>query len=236
MENKRIRKFNEISWVLGLILLTLGVCIMSKAGFGVSMIVSPAYVLHLALVKHLPWFTFGTSEYIFQGVLLLIMCLVIRRFRWQYLLSFVCAFIYGLLLDGWIWIFRGIEFNLMYERILAFIVGELLSGLSIALFFRTYMPLEVYDSFVTEICSVYKLNQGKIKWIYDFSMLLLAVILTLCINGNLTGIGVGTFVCAVVNAPLITVFGKLLDKFISFDVMFPSLERVIGCADKESEA
>ena len=98
------------------------------------------------------------------------------------------------------------------------------------------MPLEVYDSFVTEICSVYKLNQGKIKWIYDFSMLLLAVILTLCINGNLTGIGVGTFVCAVVNAPLITVFGKLLDKFISFDVMFPSFERVIGCADKESEA
>ena len=45
MENKKGR-FAEIAYVLGIILCPLGVCLSAKSGFGVSMVVAPAYVLY----------------------------------------------------------------------------------------------------------------------------------------------------------------------------------------------
>ena len=86
---------SEIAWVFGVLLISVGVFLVTKAGFGVSMVVAPAYIIHLAVEHFLPWYTFGKSEYILQGVLLAAMCLIIRKFNWRYLLSFLTAVIYG---------------------------------------------------------------------------------------------------------------------------------------------
>ena len=48
METKKGR-FAEIAYVLGMILCPLGVCLSAKSGFGVSMVVAPAYVLYLRI-------------------------------------------------------------------------------------------------------------------------------------------------------------------------------------------
>ena len=93
--------FAEIAYVLGLILCPLGVCLSAKSGFGVSMVVAPAYVLYMRISEMFSWFTFGKSEYIFQGLLLVVLAFTVRRFKWKYLLSFVTAFIYGNILDLW---------------------------------------------------------------------------------------------------------------------------------------
>ena len=79
MENKKGR-FAEIAYVLGIILCPLGVCLSAKSGFGVSMVVAPAYVLYLRISETIPWFTFGKSEYIFQGLLLIVLAFAGRRF------------------------------------------------------------------------------------------------------------------------------------------------------------
>lgn len=228
MNGRKIGKFSEAAWVLGMALLTLAVCLMTRASFGVSMVVSPAYVLHLALVERLPWFTFGTAEYLLQGVLLIVMCVAVRRFRWQYLLSFACAVLYGLMLDGWLAIFAPLKFDVIYWRIAAFAAGLVLTGISVAFFFRTYMPVEVYDLFITELCARYNFKSVAVKWIYDLSMLAVAVILALAFFGDLTGLGIGTLVCTVVNSPLIALFGKIEDRLFSFEPLLPSLARVIG--------
>ena len=227
MEKRKLKVSSELSWAIGWLTITLAICLISKTGFGVSMVVSPAYVVHLALVDTLPWFTFGTAEYMLQGVLLLVLCLIVRRFKWQYLLSFLCAIIHGLLLDGWLFVFSGVQFNGLAIRIVMLIVGLILTGFAVSLFFRTYMPLEVYDLFVTEICAVYTFKQSIVKWVYDFSMLTLAVVLALSFFGNFTGLGVGTLLSAVVNSPIITSFGKIWDKGFVFTPTLPKLERII---------
>ena len=233
---KKIPKFNEAGWLLATLLLSLGVCFMTKAGFGVSMIVSPAYVIHIAVSKVLPWYTFGMSEYVFQGVMLLIMCLIIRRFRWQYLLSFADAVFYGMILDFWLFIFGSGQYGEMHVRIIMFIVGEILSAISVALFFRTYMPIEVYDLLVPEVAGRYGFKTGTVKWIYDFSMLALAVALTLGFNGGLVGIGWGTIACTVVNAPLIMLFGKMEDGLFTFEPLLPKLYNFIAGKSYGEEA
>ena len=72
MNNKK-GNFAELAYVMGMILCPLGVCLSAKSGFGVSMVVAPAYVLYLRISETLPWFTFGKSEYIFQGLLLIVL-------------------------------------------------------------------------------------------------------------------------------------------------------------------
>ena len=95
--NSKKGNFAELAYVMGMILCPLGVCLSAKSGFGVSMVVAPAYVLYLRISETLPWFTFGKSEYIFQGLLLILLGIAVRRFKWKYLLSFVTAFLYGMM-------------------------------------------------------------------------------------------------------------------------------------------
>ena len=57
---------------------------------------------------------------------------------------------------------------------------------------------------------------------------LLSVVLALVLHGDLTGIGIGTIIITAVNAALIGLFGKLLDKYFTFEPRFPRLVRLLG--------
>ena len=83
----------ELAYVLGLMFVAIGVVLMEKADFGVSMVVAPAYLLYRALSPTWSFVTFGMAEYCLQAVLLLVMILILRRFRLSYLFSFITAVI-----------------------------------------------------------------------------------------------------------------------------------------------
>lgn len=92
--------YSEAAYAAGMVLLAIGTALMERADFGMSMVVAPAYLLHLKLSQVLPWFSFGVAEYSLQAVLILLLCGVLRQFRLRYLLSFGTAVLYGVLLDG----------------------------------------------------------------------------------------------------------------------------------------
>ena len=85
----------ELAYVFGIVFVALGVVLMEKADFGVSMVVAPAYLLYRWLSPVWSFVAFGMAEYCLQAVLLLAMCLLLR-FRVSYLFSFVTAVVYGL--------------------------------------------------------------------------------------------------------------------------------------------
>ena len=92
--------YTEAAYALGIVILALGTALMEKANFGMSMVVAPAYLLHLKLVSSLPFFSFGMAEYMLQGVILVLLAIVMKRFRRAYLFSFATAVIYGFTLDA----------------------------------------------------------------------------------------------------------------------------------------
>ena len=63
-------------------------CSAHSASFGLSMLSAPAYILHMKLHDIFSWYSHGTSEYIWQGMLLIIMCIIIRKFKMRYIFSF----------------------------------------------------------------------------------------------------------------------------------------------------
>ena len=203
-----------INWLLGMILCPLGVAFAAKSGFGVSMIEAPVYVLHLKLAEALPWFTFGTSEYFVQGVLLIALWIAVRQFRPRYLLSFVTVFLYGLVLDRWNEVLSYTP-TAMPLRLVYAALGILITALAVAFFFRTRMPQEVWELFVKELSDEYRFDTTKTKWIYDISSLCAGILLMLLFFRAVRwdAIGAGTIVTTLINAPIIGLFGKLIDRF-----------------------
>ena len=214
---------SELAYVFALPLLALGVALMTKADFGVSMVVAPAYVLHLKLVTLHPFFTFGALEYMVQGTLLIVLCLILRSFRPAYLLSFVTAVLYGFTLDGFIFLCRPIPADSFVLRIVWFVLGMVLCAIGVSLMFHTYLAPEVYELFVKEFSAKFHFRISRVKTVYDISSTLIAVILSFVFFGlwRFEGVKAGTIVCAFVNGFLIGLCSKFLDRHFTFYDRFP---------------
>ena len=63
--------------------------------------------------------------------------------------------------------------------------------------------------------------------IFDYGMLAMSIILTLCFFGKFVGVGIGTIVLTLVNSHLIRLWGKFLDKFTESEPMFPKLVNML---------
>lgn len=226
---RKITHMNEAAWLLGIALCALGVALCTKAGFGLSMIAAPAYIFHRALIGVSAFFTQGTCEYLWQALLLLLMCLALRRFRWRYLLCFGTAFLFGMSVDLWLWLFGGgAVCSSMAIRVLLFIVGEISISFAIAFFFRTKLPLEVYELIVTEFADRFSFSTSRVKLINDITMLFLSTLLALLLHRSFVGIGIGTVVITLINAPMIALCGRLLDRIFDFSPRFPRFVRLFG--------
>ncbi len=220
---KKLTIHSETVYVLSIIILAFSVAMVASADFGLSMIVAPAYILS----QKLGFITFGQAEYLIQGVLFISFLIAVRKFKPTYLFAFLTCVIYGLCLD----LFRLIPiFNPnvvapgsmdLWLRIVFFIVGELLTAFSIALCFRTYLYPQVVDFFVVGITAHFKLNRGKFKIIVDVTFLVVSVVLSLCFFGKFVGIYYGTIVLTLINGPLISLFGNLIDRCFFIKPFFP---------------
>ena len=67
----------EAAYVTGIALLAFGTALMTVANLGLSMVVAPAYLLHLKLSEIWPAITFGRAEYIVQVLLLVGLCVAL---------------------------------------------------------------------------------------------------------------------------------------------------------------
>lgn len=211
--------YSELAYIVGLVSLALSAAFMERADFGVSMVVAPAYLLHLKVSQYLPFFSFGMAEYTLQAVLLIVMVIVIRKFRLSYLFSFVTAVVYGFVLDLSMMCVAFIPSELLVTRIILYIIGLLGCAIGVSLLFHTYISPEVYELFVKEVSGIMKIDINKFKTIYDLSSCVLAIIMSFMFFGlwHFEGVKIGTVVCALLNGATIGMFSKLFDKFFVFE-------------------
>lgn len=203
-------------WIAGIIFTSLGIAFSTKSNFGVSTLSSTPYIIHVWLRDKYPIFTQGTMEYIWQGIVLILTCIACRKFRLKYLLSFMTAFISGVVLDGWYLLLGGnIHYENIVTRIVAFALGLIFIALSVACFFRTTLPLKVFEMTIVEVSSTFGFDRIVYKRCFDAAMFVLSLTLAHFLNHSFDGIGIGTLLVTIFNGPLIGFFGKYLDKIFS---------------------
>ena len=93
------------------------------------------------------------------------------------------------------------------------------------------MPVQVFELFVAEVADRYRFSVNRVKWVFDLSLLALSFLLAV-ITGCYQGIGLGTLVTTVINAPIILFWGKLLDYFTVPTPLVPGLERILTTKGK----
>ena len=214
---KKIRVSNELIYVLAVIVLSFATAMLAAADLGMSMVVAPAYIVSLK-VKAL---TFGQAEYIVQGMLFILFCVLMKKVRRLYFFSFVSGLIYGAVLDFWRMVIPRFDPERFAPgslplsiRIVYFIVGFLLNSLGVALYFKTYFYPQVYEFFVKGISRQFKIALPEFKIRFDMSCLVIAIVLSFSLFYGLVGIGVGTVVLALGNGALIGFYGRWMDRHL----------------------
>ena len=216
----------EIAYAMGIIVLALGTAFMERADFGMSMVVAPAYLIHRKVSQFIPFFSFGMSEYAFQAVLLVILSFVMRKVKKSYLLSFVTAVIYGIVLDLVMSAVAWIPFEGIVWRVVFYVIGMITCSIGVSLFFFTYFPPEAYELFVKELSQRFHLSIAKTKTIYDCCSCVLGVVLSLCFFGSLVGVRWGTVLCSIINGWLIGRISKFLENQFTFKDLIPLRDRL----------
>jgi len=210
--------YTEMAYVLGIVILALGTALMEKANYGMSMVVAPAYLLHVKISQTLPFFSFGMAEYTLQAVIIVLLALVMRRFKLSYLFSFCTAVIYGLTLDSVMMMTGGLPAASMVLRIVYYFLGMLLCSIGVSLLFHTYIAPEAYELFVKEVSAKIGIDIHCFKTAYDCVSCAIGVILSFAFFGlwRFEGVKWGTVVCALINGKLIGLFSHAMEKHFTF--------------------
>lgn len=85
----------EITLLVVVLSNSFGVVLMMYSGAGISAISSVPY----AFKKVIPVVSLGTWTYVFQGVLIMILFFMRKKFVFPYLFSFVVGVVFGLCID-----------------------------------------------------------------------------------------------------------------------------------------
>ena len=210
--------YAEAAYFAGLLALAFGTALMERADFGMSMVVAPAYLLHLKISQTVPAYSFGMSEYVFQAALLVVISIVMKGFKKGYLFSFVTAVLYGSALDNCMSLVSRMAAEGLLWRWALYVSGMLICALGIAFLFRTYIAPEAYELFVKELAARYGWPISRVKTVYDCCSCLAGVALSFAFFGfgRFEGVKWGTILCALVNGWLIGRMSAGLDAAFVF--------------------
>lgn len=210
MEEKKLFR-GEAALGAAVVINSLGVVLMLYSGAGISAISSVPY----AFSEVLPALTLGTWTYIFQGLLVLTLMIMRKKFVPSYLFSFVVGFIFGKLLDlHEMWI-NTLSDNIIM-RIIYFIISYVLICIGIALSNRCGLPIVPTDLFPRELSDITGVKYSKIKIGFDITCLAVTAGLTFFFLGSIMGLGIGTVLAAFTMGKGIGFAGELIDRKFVF--------------------
>lgn len=223
---KRIKICSEAVYIIAMLCISFSVAMVSAADFGVSMIVASAYIIS----EKVSFLTFGQAEYIVQGLLFVVFCILMKKVRLTYFCAFLTSVLYGALLDMWRAVIPHFNPSVcapgsmhMALRITYLAVGMVMTAFAVALFFKTYICPQVYDYFVKAVSEKYGIDRTKFKACFDAGCLVTACALSFIFFRRFVGIGIGTVIMTLLNGIIIGGFGKLLDKTVEVKPLFPKL-------------
>ena len=202
----------EVALIIIILINSLGVVLMLYSGSGISAISSVPY----AFSEVFPHVTLGTWTYIFQGLLIVSLMIMRKKFVVPYLFSFLVGFAFSEMLD-----FYKAEINILPTalgyRIIYFAVSYLLICFGIALSNRCGLPIIPTDLFPRELADITKIKYSKIKIGFDVTCLAITGLMTCIILGHLDGLGIGTILAAFTMGKVIGMIGDKMDQHVRFE-------------------
>lgn len=205
----------ETALLIAILINSFGVVLMIYSGSGISAISSVPF----AFSEILPQLSLGTWTYIFQGILIISLMILRKKFVPQYLFSFAVGFVFGELLDiHELWI-HVLPYTI-WLRIVYFCIGYLLISIGIALSNRCCLPIIPTDLFPRELAQITGIKYSRIKISFDIICLTITAGMTWLFLGHIEGLGIGTVLAAFTMGKAIGIIGNWMDRQFRFSLLF----------------
>ncbi len=205
--SKNIKR--AIQALCGLICVAFGVAISAKAGLGTTPISSLPYTLSCISPLSL-----GTYTFIANMTFLLIQVLILKReYKVSQLIQVPALFVFSVLIDLWMKLFGGIGTSNY-----GFMLGLCLGGCFFVAF-GVYLQVKANavmlpgDGLAKVIASKTKKEFGKIKIIFDSSLVGISIIISLIVKHKLLGVREGTIIAAFLVGTIIRFLTKRVHIF-----------------------
>lgn len=208
----KLRPFpGEAALGLALVCNSLAITLFIRSGFGLSVLSGVPYVLSLSF----PRLSLGTWNALTQLSWLLVLSLALGRLKWGYLMSFVLAAVFGVMLDGWAALLANVP-QTMAARLIFFALGYGLMSTGIAFFMACGLPVLPFDTVPRELVAVKGWSVRKARTAFDVVNLVLMLGLGFVFLGYPAGIGWGS----VFNALLMGTGASFVSSLLSrhFDI------------------
>lgn len=182
---------------LGMIAITLGIGIITKASLGTSPITSIPYSLSMVLPLSLGEFTIIYSFLLvtLQGVML--WKGMGRTEKINLLLEYVVSVCFGYLVDFSMWLFADLNPGEYWLQIVCVLIGILVLAMGVYLQVVANVVMVPGDGFTYALTVRTRMSYGKVRVMSDSTMVVIAAVIGLVCLGNLGGVREGTVLCCV---------------------------------------
>ena len=193
--------------VVGLYLMTFGVTLSIKVGWGTT----PLSTLPLVVSYRLPRVSFGMITFWWNMLLITGQIVLLRRrFQKIQLLQIPLSFLFGAMLNINQALLGGVAPEGMGAKIVWLLAACVVLAFSISLTIRAGVLMNSGEGFVQAAADTFGLSFGGVKVATDVLYVVCGAVLSLLFFGKIQGVGAGTAVCALVTGWLVEGFERIL--------------------------
>ncbi len=191
-------------YIIGLLVLCLGVVLNTKTNLGVAAINVTPFVLSKTTS-----ITLGNAVFIMYCVFIICECILNRKIDILTILQLPISLLFGKLVD----LFNTLlnfEANNFFVGIIMLLIAITLVALGTTLVISQNLVPNAPDGFVNAIGAKMNKPFGYVKLRFDIVCVCIAFIISLVLSGKIIGIGIGTIISMLLTGNMCSYFKKIL--------------------------
>lgn len=188
-----------VQYVGGILILTLGVALSSKAGLGTGSLDSINFALASRTQLNL------SIVIVLMAFVAIFISAVIRRGKLSFK-TLMTAIFMGVFTESWVKIIEIITVDTIAQQIIVFALAIFCVSLGIAIYLRPKFPANPNDDMIVALNEVLGLKMGTAKLFID----IIAIVIALLLKGP---VGIGTVLMTVLIGPIVNLINSIINKF-----------------------
>jgi uncharacterized membrane protein YczE len=193
--------------LLGITVMALGVSLTVQAHLGTSPISSVPYVASIKFSS----ISLGTFTFLWNMLLIFAQfCLLGREFKPYQLMQIPVSVFFGVTVDFTKWLVRGLVCTNYAAEIIMLALGCIVLALGVALTLQSNLVMNSGEALVQAISYKTGKEFGSLKVVFDTTLVILALLLSLLLCHQVNGVREGTIAAALITGFIVRFFGGLL--------------------------
>lgn len=182
-------------FVIGVLINSFGIALITKGALGTSPISSVPYVLSLQFSS----FSFGMTTFLINSIFILIQIVLLKKnFKPLQFLQFGVNILFSSFIDFSMSLLSFLELSNIWMQLIVLVLGCLVLAIGINFEVAPKIMFVPGEGAVQAISDTFHTNFDKTKVAFDTTLMGIALLLSFLFFGHLNGLGIGTIISALI--------------------------------------